>query len=695
MTRSIRSDFKTTLAQLLLDDIQLNRNQYHYFLGKTTSWSTSTDVPSDTIQSSGLADIQARNDATFFKKIDKNDVSLAVKRYDWVYGEIVPMWDHTIDMTGIGFYRLVDETYVYVCLDNAYDTPSTVKPTGTSSTVFMTSDGYLWKFLYKVPAFKRRNFSTTMYMPVQRAITDSFYNKGSIDSVTITDGGSGYIDASRSFINVIGGNISGSGAKLTIQSVDQLGKITGVYIDNSGSNYHGGCRLIASSGIGADISPTIINGEIVGVTIIHGGTNYSPGETITAYVGPAVIKPMLQQIGQIVDVQIIDTGIGYTSPPALTVGYTGVSELGTPTGLYDNNISARFIPVMNSGRISRVLVADPGINYPIDQSTQIIVQGDGTGAKFTPVIHNGSIIDVVIEDPGEGYTYANLIVDGAGTGAQLHSVFNTADFNSEQSIIEQTAIPGAIHQIKLIDRGSYYNENTTQVTVTGDGVGCAAVARVDPETKQIQKIEIIHPGRDYTYANVTIIDEAGASNAIAKCILPPPGGHGADVVQHLSADVLAISSPLSVDVTLFQSAIQFRQFGVMRNLRTAATGKIFRGNRDIAAYDIEYAATNPSMYLIPGSIIKNNSTQYRVLSQSSDNMTARIQPITARAESPVGQLYEIDIDSVETGAQFICTSVTKAPIVDKYTGNLLYISNEPPFTFFETQGLLVKTFLKF
>ena len=107
MTRSIRPSFKTTLASLLLDDIQLNRNSYYYFLGRTEPWST-IDVPPQNIPNVSEVELSARNSAIFFKRIDKNDVSLVIPRKDWISGEIVSQWDSTLDMSGVPFYRVVD-----------------------------------------------------------------------------------------------------------------------------------------------------------------------------------------------------------------------------------------------------------------------------------------------------------------------------------------------------------------------------------------------------------------------------------------------------------------------------------------------------------------------------------------------------------------------------------------------------------
>jgi hypothetical protein len=65
------------------------------------------------------------------------------------------------------FYVVTDEYNVYQCLDNDNNTPSTVKPTGTTVDAIQTSDGYIWKFLYTIPIALRNKFFQS-YMPCDR-----------------------------------------------------------------------------------------------------------------------------------------------------------------------------------------------------------------------------------------------------------------------------------------------------------------------------------------------------------------------------------------------------------------------------------------------------------------------------------------------------------------------------------------------
>lgn len=692
MTRSIRPSFKTTLASLLLDDIQLNRNSYYYFLGRTEPWGT-IDVPPQNIPNASEVELSARNSATFFKRIDKNDVSLVIPRKDWISGEIVSQWDSTLDMSGVPFYRVVDQTDVYLCLDNAENSIQTIKPSGQSITPIRLSDGYLWKFVYTVPASKRRSFMNAQYIPIQRAISDGFYSNGSIDAVNVLSGGTDYATGTNTFIDVLDtapGTTSGTGAIYIVSAIDTIGAITAVTKSYGGQNYVAGCVMRANidvQGTGAVLTPIFASDSVDSVSISSGGTGYKIGDVFTGVVGGAEIVPVVQDLGKIIGTKIVNAGTGYIQAPTLTVRYTGTQTLGIPTGEYSGNQTAILKSIVSNGRIVKVLIEDAGVNYPHLLATQIIVQGDGIGARFKPVIVDGTVTDVVTENPGAGYTLAAITVQGAvGTGAKLTAAISQSDFTSAQSAIEQTAIPGGIHSIKLQTKGTTPYSAGVQVHVTGNGVGCTAVAIRDLDGF-IDRVVVTSPGSNYYTAQITFSDSVGVG-ATAYAIMQPAGGHGYDIVSQIGQTALALSQQLSTETSLIDMQKQFRQFGIIRNPRSVADATIFRGIRDTAVYDITYSQTQ-SKQLDIGDIIENAQTKYLVL--RAGETTATLQPITSIVESPFGVLTNSSDDSMT----YTCTEVIQQPTVDKYTGSILYLGDELPFSFFADQGLSIKTFLKF
>lgn len=146
-------------------------------IGKITEWSglgTDADPPSsiDSVRD----DTELWRGIFAHKRIDRSDVSLVVRRYDWkpsvVYTPYRDNLDLFDDFDPAPFYVLVDDERVYKCIDNNNSGQSLVAPTHTDSQIRKLSDGYRWKFLYQIAESKRKFLTKTQgnvigYMPVE------------------------------------------------------------------------------------------------------------------------------------------------------------------------------------------------------------------------------------------------------------------------------------------------------------------------------------------------------------------------------------------------------------------------------------------------------------------------------------------------------------------------------------------------
>jgi len=110
------------------------------------------------------------------KRIDRSDVSIVVRRFDWTPGTVYTPYRDNIDLFDdldpSPFYVLVDEERVYKCIDNAGGAVSSVAPMHTDPRIRKLGDGYRWKFLYQIPESKRKFLTKTQgnsigYMPVE------------------------------------------------------------------------------------------------------------------------------------------------------------------------------------------------------------------------------------------------------------------------------------------------------------------------------------------------------------------------------------------------------------------------------------------------------------------------------------------------------------------------------------------------
>lgn len=687
MAQSLRQDFKEEVAKTIFEDIQFRRGNYYYFLGKVEPWGTPdvVPVPADLDQTKEVSRA-IRSGIVYAKKISPSEVTLSCDRHDWISGTAYAEWDNTQNMILQPFYVLTDEFKVYKCLDNASGIPSTVKPTGNSIYPIRTPDGYLWKYMYTVPEFKRKKFLSIGYIPCQRALSDSFYNNGKIGDVVVLEGGSGYSDQQLTNIQITG-TTTGSGAAATI-TYGLVGEITGVVIGDGGSAYTKGVTVkVVGNGTGAVLEPVIVAGEITDLTIVEAGVGYDEFTTIQFIVGGAELIPVVsRETGQIVDVRVINAGAGYTTAPTLTV-----TEVGTPTGsgLYGNAFAV-LEAVEWEGKIARVNIIDPGQNYKADTSTTISVQGDGTGAVFSPVVYNGKVDSVIVENGGSGYTNITLTVNSAtGAGAIVDAIISQSDLESDQSYIEQTAVQGAIYKIKLSAQGSNYSEQT-YIEVTGNGTGCQAVPVI--ESGRIVRIVVNTFGTNYTYANIAIIDPLRdeevtpvESKAVAYALLPPERGHGSDALFELYADTLTLSSTLRNELNQYGILQDFRTYGILKNPNNLISGAKYSKNESLVMYQMRFADTSN---LAIDEVLVYAANKYRVI---NINDTIVFLTPTDRAEIiPLGVMTKLGSTQTYQSVETLNTLD-----FDKYSGKMLYASLESPFVFNEDQSLLVKTYIEF
>lgn len=690
MELSIRPAAKLSAAAKLVDDIFYKRDVYYLFFGKLEPWGV-IDYPEVQALASEKDERIVRGSTIFYKRLGPSDVSLATKRIEWESGTVYAEWDDTLDMSTLDFFVLADGYRIYKCLDNNLGAPSTSSPTGTPFNTFQTADGYVWKYMYTIPPAKRTRFLSNDKVPVQRAFTDSFYNNGSIERVVIASGGAGYTMTPITTMSVSGSTV-GTGAVLSIATVNGSGGITGITITDGGTGYVGSCTLtISGAGTGAVLTPTFTAGVITAVTITAPGTGYVGGSSIVVSVGGAHLIPVVSN-GSIESVTIENPGSGYSGVPTISIATTG-----TVDGKYPGNSTALFTALMLDGRIDRVAIMDPGTGYQESYNTTITPVGDGFGASLIPVVDGGEIVDVFVEDPGYGYSSVALNVTtnpAASTEATLTAVISEYDLSTDQSIVEQAAVDGAIHLIKATIQGEGYSNLTTTVSIVGDGTGATCLPVIVDGA--IIKYTITNAGSGYTYANVVITDEdrdiADAANllidASARAIIPPAGGHGKNAPVELLADSAMITSSLRGIPALSEINQQFRQYGLLRNLRTELTNARVDVLQSYEVYEAEFNLASIIGLQVDDVIHNAAQEEYRVV--YIDNDIVHLAPNGRNASSPLGTLYPSS-----GGGSYTCEAIISAPLINKYSGDVYFISNEAPFVIDDANGIFIRTHISF
>lgn len=679
----IRTDFHTSLATEIIDDIYFQRANLYYFLGKLEPWLDERQPDASSINSF-QEDNVIRDNIVYLRKVSSSDVSLITTSFLWESDTVFDQWDHTLEMKGKKFYCVADNFHVYKCLNNNNGAASTIEPTGTPLFPFITPDGYMWKYMYSIPKFKQKKFLSRGYLPVQRALTDAFYSKGAVEQVVVNDSGSGYSDVQLTNI-IVSGATTGSGATAKVTAVDYLGKITEITILAPGDSYTAGAAVSVTSvqGMGAILDPVFESGSLTSISITDSGYGYAVDDIINITVGGAILTPVVSHVnGEIIDVRIDNPGAGYTTNPTLTV----IQSPETGSGKY-GNATAIINAVIYNGSIVEALLVDPGVNYPYDTSTSVVVSGDGEGAVFTPVIYNGELVDVIVENSGTGYSYINLDVVGGGAGAKVTGIIAASDFLSTQSLIEQTGVPGAIYSAVVSNPGNNYSTETT-LTISGDGTGATGYPVISGGS--ISKIVMTSYGQNYTFAEITFNDPNRQTpnnfiDAEAYAILPPYGGHGTNAPKELYSDTISIFTLLKSDTELNLLEQDYRQYGFIKNPLNVLTNKRINDATDIITFKVQLFSVGT---LAVDDVVMINNKKHRIVTINGTEI--ELQQMNAIFTIPSGTLYKVE----EPAMLYTISKVLEVPTTNKYSGDLLYATNSSPFTPTDEQSIAIRTYIK-
>lgn len=218
---------------------------------------------------STLSFFQTYDDIIALKKILPASVSHVIKRLDWTTGTVYDQYEDFVnDLEDRNYFVMNTDTYyVYKCIYNNGGATSTVAPTGSSTSVITTADGYKWKFMYEVRTTDVTKFMTTDWIPVPVVTTDDGSLQydvqaaavdGAIDHIQVISGGTGYTTGMAVTIS------GGGGSSATATVVASGGVVTGITITGRGSGYRNGVTADLSGVGGGNATARVIVGPTGG-----------------------------------------------------------------------------------------------------------------------------------------------------------------------------------------------------------------------------------------------------------------------------------------------------------------------------------------------------------------------------------------------------------------------------------------------
>ena len=266
MAAIITEKFRLHNAKEFKQSATESGNAMYMFIGRPLSWTDDSNPPTPVDSLNDEYDAYAN--MTALKKVSATDVSHAIIRRDWTSGTVYDEYRHNYTSSNTAnsgastlwastFYVVTSDYHVYKVISNNNGAQSTVMPTGTSTNILTTADGYKWKFMYSISASDVIKFVTSDFIPVKTigakaaiegdvgglgtAASDDNSAQwdvenaavdGTIEHARVTAGGSSY--GANGTYNVA---VSGDGTSGQLQVTVASGAITAVTVNAVGSGY--------------------------------------------------------------------------------------------------------------------------------------------------------------------------------------------------------------------------------------------------------------------------------------------------------------------------------------------------------------------------------------------------------------------------------------------------------------------------
>jgi len=322
--------------------------------------------------------------------------------------------------------------------------------------------------------------------------------------------------------------------------------------------------------------------------------------------------------------------------------------------------------------------------------------------------------------------------------------------NSSESLAIRSNSAIKNNQLKIItitNRGENLgqpNKIYTNVPIKGDGNGAKATIVVNNDSK-VESITVSIGGSGYTYGTVDLIGgnvPTGSTSPTFDVIIPPKGGHGADIYRELGAYNVLIFSRIENDLENpdFITGNKVARVGIIENPEAYNSTSLLDIDKVSAVYALKLSGNDyQTTSFIPNSRFTQTigtgiTAVGRVISydqktgvlkywqdkslvgfntNGSPNPSPTYGIELQRFTSSVGIGGTVFIDNtnlyIDTDFTGITTTINNRtynlgqyfingvsnPEVKKYSGNIIYVDNRPSITRSPNQKEDIKVILQF
>jgi hypothetical protein len=286
----------------------------------------------------------------------------------------------------------------------------------------------------------------------------------------------------------------------------------------------------------------------------------------------------------------------------------------------------------------------------------------------------------------------------------------------------------------------------TRVPIKGDGNGAEATIVINSNSK-VESVTVSSGGSGYTYGTLDLVAgnvPTGATSPIFNIIIPPQGGHGANIYRELGARNVLIYSRIENDTENpdFITGNQISRIGIVQNPQAYSSSENLNLDKASAVYALKLTGAGYSSAIFePDSFVEQtigigSTAVGRVISY--DKVTGVLKywqdrslsgfntdgsqntsplygfklhrftpnPTQSGSVSIIGGSTTLAIQTSFTGLSTVINSRTyylgqsftqgiANPEVEKYSGNIIYVDNRPSITRSTSQKEDIKVILQF
>jgi hypothetical protein len=557
---------------LFQNSINNPQNSFYTFVGRPYPWPNDAAPP---VANNSLIQYEQSifGDLVYGKLVQSTDVKPMIVRNNWVANTVYDAYDQTDGelFNNANFYVFTDENKVFKCIFNAEGGPSTIKPIlASTSGVFSTSDGYIWKYMFTIDSTSQSKFSSNNYLVVlPNTSVESSASPGALDYIRVDQPGQQYTAINVDYL----ANYVNTGVVELAQSastVDNIYTNSAIYFySGPGANqlrnvkhYDGLNRLVyVDHPLDGYITAQIAN---TAGSILVGQTLFQQYDSVSI-----LYKNGYFNIGDSVsqsDTGAVGTVIGANSS-VLTV-QRAVSAVGFSLDL----------PIYNTITAG---TTKPGNAYITTGSANVV----GIGTTFT--------------DTANGYIVGDYIRVGSNTAYNIRRVssvvnnvfltVNTA-FNQTLTANSHVKVPNAFKPNSLtvnqnIGTITHVNFSGIQVTYSNNSISADYI-----------------PGESVTMVDVNNVNQ-GANGIVAYA------NSSTLIVSDVNgvfSNTFYISGSSSSQKSKIVDILSFPSVTVKSDARTFFSGQL--------AFSADTISTSPSgnLVIVSSHSIPNGQTQYRI-----------------------------------------------------------------------------------